>query len=503
MARISLSFFMNHARHEIGHAVGAKAFKDVGEIGDGFAKLYGGWGPSSKAGIIAAYWTKKGTTVCDWTSCGGSATQSINDIDVADWLAGYIETGDQPPGNAITALKGSKEAKLAALSSKYGSEQLFKYFTAIGGLTPNKDNAYMFPGFVPSSDEVHIWCSRGTPAVGPSIRRARTRRWCPSHGWYSFASYKEMFAEMYTRKYSGGGVPAAANGKDPGAFFKSLDESKDSDTLTNLGGRLPRQAQPVAVARPPEVGAAPVDAAATAACQQPTGAGVAACRRRAPRRASCPDCGTEQEVLVVESANVQRFPDFESRRLRKDADALRLHELCASVRHRARDAVHRSRAATVLRGVSARRRGAVHAAQTRLSIEATYRQAFLEEGPERRSARRSTTASGESSLDMSSCARRSSASTLASIDPILEAVKVALGDADPASESRPSLQSVEGGRLLLATEAGAGSSPSSARSTTASRRMQERSRRCSRHSGRGCSFRPSDATSDECQIASW
>jgi hypothetical protein len=233
--KISLTFFMNHARHEIGHAVGAKAFKDVGEIGDEFAKAYGGWGPSSKAAIIAAYWTKNGTTVCDWTSCGGSATQSVNDIDVANWIAGYIETGDQPPGNAITALTGSKAAKLAVLSSKYGGEQLLKYFNAIGGLTPNKDNAYMFPGFVPSGGEVHIWCSRGNPVGWTKYSKAAYTAMVSSHGWYSLASYKEMFAELYTHKYSGGGVPAAVNGKDPGAFFKSLDESKDSDTLTNLG----------------------------------------------------------------------------------------------------------------------------------------------------------------------------------------------------------------------------------------------------------------------------
>ncbi|HEX6839489.1 MAG TPA: hypothetical protein VF334_23090, partial [Polyangia bacterium] len=233
--KLSLSFFMNHARHEIGHAVGAKAFKDVGEIGDEFAKTYGGWGASSKAGIVAAYWTKNGTTVCDWTPCGGSKTQSIHDVDVANWLAGYIEGGAEPAGNAITALPGSAAAKLAVLSSKYGSEQLFKYFNAIGGLAASKDNAYMFPGFTPSGGEVHIWCSRANPPGWTKYSTAAHTAMVSSHGWYSLASYKEMFAEMYTHKYSGGGVPAAVNGKDPGAFFKSLDESKDSDTLTNLG----------------------------------------------------------------------------------------------------------------------------------------------------------------------------------------------------------------------------------------------------------------------------
>jgi hypothetical protein len=235
----NLSFFMNHARHEIGHAVGAKSFKGVGEAGDDFAKVFGGWAPSSKAGIIAAYWTKKGVTEIDWSKLGGKAKEKINDADVADWLAGYIETGDQPAGNAVTRLPGDKALKLPILAARYGNEQLFKYFMAIGGLTPKKDNAYMFPGFVPSGGEVHIWCTRANPVGWTKYSTAAYTALHASHGWYSLASQKEMFAEIYTHKYSGGGVPAACNGKDPAAFFKALEESKDSDTLTNLGASAP------------------------------------------------------------------------------------------------------------------------------------------------------------------------------------------------------------------------------------------------------------------------
>jgi hypothetical protein len=262
----SLTFFMNHARHEIGHAVGAKAFKDVGEAGDEFAKLYGGWAPSSRTALIAAYWSKNGTTTCDWTPCGGIAAQAIPDVDVAHWLVSLLETGVEPPGQTITKLSGTVGAKLGVLSSKYGSEQLFKYFNAVGGAGANKDDMYKFPGFTPTGGEVHFWCTRGMVGWTKYSKAAFTAL-MSSHGWYSLASYKEMFAEMYTHKYSGGAVPAAVNGKDPAAFFKKLDDSKDSDTLTSLsappaptpgagggGGASGGPQQPPPAGEPPALG---------------------------------------------------------------------------------------------------------------------------------------------------------------------------------------------------------------------------------------------------------
>jgi hypothetical protein len=127
---------------------------------------------------------------------------------------------------------------------------------------------YMFPGFTPSGGEVHIWCSRGNPAGWTKYSTAAYTAMVSSHGWYSLASYKEMFAEMYTHKYSGGAVPTAVNGKDPAAFFKKLDDSKDSDTLTSLsappapapgaaGGGAPggsSPSQPPPASEPPALG---------------------------------------------------------------------------------------------------------------------------------------------------------------------------------------------------------------------------------------------------------
>jgi hypothetical protein len=46
-------------------------------------------------------------------------------------------------------------------------------------------------------------------------------------GWYSLSSHKEMFAEVYTRKYSGAGTPPAVNGKDFADFFTELETQED------------------------------------------------------------------------------------------------------------------------------------------------------------------------------------------------------------------------------------------------------------------------------------
>jgi hypothetical protein len=45
--------------------------------------------------------------------------------------------------------------------------------------------------------------------------------------WYALSSPVEMFAEMYTTRYSGGTLPAATSGGDPEAFFTELEAQRD------------------------------------------------------------------------------------------------------------------------------------------------------------------------------------------------------------------------------------------------------------------------------------
>ncbi|HEX6839490.1 MAG TPA: CpXC domain-containing protein [Polyangia bacterium] len=169
-------------------------------------------------------------------------------------------------------------------------------------------------------------------------------------------------------------------------------------------------------------------------------------------RARCPDCGTEQEVLVVESANVQRFPDFRQRLLARTL----MRFTCASCTHPfviEHEMLYTDLERRQFFGVFPRA-AAAEFAQCEQWIEATYRRAFLEEGPH----------IVRQALD--NCVRRvvfgyeqlreKVVCFDAGLDDrILEAVKVALGDADPALAGRLSLQAVEADRLQLATESGA------------------------------------------------
>jgi len=166
----------------------------------------------------------------------------------------------------------------------------------------------------------------------------------------------------------------------------------------------------------------------------------------------CPECATEQEVLVVESANVQRFPDFRTRLLERTL----MRFSCAScarpfvIEH---EMLYTDLERRQFFGVFPRA-AAAQFAECEQWIETTYRKAFLEEGP----------SVVRQALD--NCVRRvvfgyeqlreKVVCFEARLDDhILEAVKVGLADTQPSLGTRLSLQSVEDGRLLLATENGA------------------------------------------------
>ena len=157
-------------------------------------------------------------------------------------------------------------------------------------------------------------------------------------------------------------------------------------------------------------------------------------------------------MLVVESANVQRFPDFRERLLKRTL----MRFTCASCTHPfviEHEMLYTDLERRQFFGVFPRA-AAAQFAQCEEWIEATYRQTFLEEGPE----------VVRQALD--NCVRRvvfgyeqlreKVVCFDAGLDDrILEAVKVALGDAAPALGGRLSLQSVDEDRLHFAAESGA------------------------------------------------
>lgn len=231
----ALTWFMNHVRHEIGHAVGASALAGVSETGNNFATAYGGWAASSAAAIKAApYWTASGTKKLTI----GGVESDVSATAAADWLAGLIEGGAEPAGNAVTLLAGAVSAKINAIEVAWAGQPLTAYIKSItnnGGNLAVKDSAYEFRGFTPPGADVIIWSSRFTPQGWTKYSKTAYDACVSKMGWYCVSSPVEMFAEMYTHKYSGGTLPAASNGKTPTSFFTEIENSTDTQFRTTGG----------------------------------------------------------------------------------------------------------------------------------------------------------------------------------------------------------------------------------------------------------------------------
>jgi hypothetical protein len=248
----NLTTFLNHARHEVGHAVGNHTFVGMAESGDNWAKAYGGWAASSAGAFQAAMWSAGGTKTLDWTPTGGTAGVVTSATAVRDWLMGMIQNQAEPAGNAITLIPGSVDQKFRVVFAEWGAEQLLTYFRGVFyasgmNLGSLQGTGYMFPSHTPAGAVVHHYSSRANPAGFTTYSTAAYNALRERCGWYSLASSPEMFAEIYTQKYSGGALPPAVNGKDPAVFFSQLEASADS-------GPLPRPPVPVAPPTPGPAG---------------------------------------------------------------------------------------------------------------------------------------------------------------------------------------------------------------------------------------------------------
>ena len=49
----------------------------------------------------------------------------------------------------------------------------------------------------------------------------------PNISWYALSSPPEMFAEMYTARYSTGVLPVQVGTRDPATFFRTLESQRD------------------------------------------------------------------------------------------------------------------------------------------------------------------------------------------------------------------------------------------------------------------------------------
>jgi hypothetical protein len=224
-----LTYFQNHVRHEVGHAVGERPIGTMTQSGNNFATAYAGWTASNQSSFLSAMWTPVAEPLTGWPRLdfGGGAVQ-VTDADVQAWLVGILATKAQVAGPIRTGTKTLRQ-KLAVISgSLWGTQTLVAYLNAIGGGNdPARiaDGAYQFTGFTPGTP-VHIYATRFGDQFA-TYSKAAFDALHTSTGWYSLSSPAETFAEVYTRKYSGAGVPTAVNGKDWTTFFTELERQED------------------------------------------------------------------------------------------------------------------------------------------------------------------------------------------------------------------------------------------------------------------------------------
>jgi len=223
----ALTYFQNHVRHEIGHAVGDSKVGNMKQKGNDFAEAYGGWESSSASDFKTAYWTDVTMPATGWPSVAiAGVNVTLTNDDVKEWCVNLLDDGKEEQ-NAIGKAAGTVQAKLAAIKgSLWSGVKMVDYLIAVGATTPTdlRDSAYEFPNFTPS-DPVRIYSTRWKDGFAKYSKTA----WSALMGisWYALSSPAEMFAEMYTARYAQMRLPAAVNGKDPAAFFTELENQRD------------------------------------------------------------------------------------------------------------------------------------------------------------------------------------------------------------------------------------------------------------------------------------
>ncbi len=227
----TLSYFQNHVRHEIGHAVGRKKVGKMDISGNDFAMGYGDWKKSSSKTFRTTLWTDVAKPRAGWPTLTIAGNNIIASNDNArDWCMGIMDDGKEDSGNPLGAgAAGNVQRKLAALKgSLWSANRLIDYMIAIGENKPSdiRDNAYQFPGFTPD-DPVQIFSTRWDNDFVSYSREAHNN--FMSLSWYALSSPLEMFAEMYTIYYSQGRLPPRRGTWDPQAFFNQLENQHDPE----------------------------------------------------------------------------------------------------------------------------------------------------------------------------------------------------------------------------------------------------------------------------------
>ena len=212
-----LNYFQNHATHEIGHAVGNKRLQKDGinTTGDAYAQTYANWQQNGNATQYARQlgWdaAMDGTT---YALTVGATTANVIGTDIRLWLVSRVG-GPAPAGtNQLTTNFGGNEMAAIKSDGTLAANILVRTVERDGSPGSAFRMRYGIPN---ASGSVHVFSSRW----GNQFVTYDKTAWDDRVSHYSVSSPKEMFAEIYTAHYTGGGVPG---GMQP--FFDALDTAE-------------------------------------------------------------------------------------------------------------------------------------------------------------------------------------------------------------------------------------------------------------------------------------
>lgn len=224
----SLSYFENHVTHEFGHSVGARTLNRDGynTTPNDWTKTYADWKNDSSAEDYAR--TLGFTQAMDdteYTLTVGATTLEMDGDDIREFLTDFAE-GDDDAGDDPADHFGSVAAGMTAIKSDptLAGNLLVRTIDTMRSEMPNR--TFTFPhGIDPGATRVHFYCTRWGNDWVSYDRSALDNR----VSWYELSSYKEMFAEMYTAKYTGGALPPAIGGRSATDFFASLEAASPEE----------------------------------------------------------------------------------------------------------------------------------------------------------------------------------------------------------------------------------------------------------------------------------
>ena len=193
------------------------------------------------------------------------AIHALPGATVKSFLVGLVESGmASMAGHPVAGAFGGVDRALDALAAdgRLGTSLLVQNVKAVAKYLP--DMAYVIEHGIAPVAKVHFFCTRW----GNRWVTYDAQCWHNKVSHYGLSSYKEMFAEMYTAKFTGAGLPPAHNNHDPADFFHALQDADPAE----LG--LPAYSDPQAVS----AGAAAPEA-------QPRGQTAGTARSRGARSA--------------------------------------------------------------------------------------------------------------------------------------------------------------------------------------------------------------------------